>query len=644
MQCLSVLSCTAMADFMDEKVSDKAGVLFQEVISPASEISKQGFIKENIDRIMINSSAMEGNRLDEHTASMLINGNLEAGGGRFVDYLELLNHKKVYERIAELGDSEISPKDIISMHESLFFNLLNNFYGGPRRSMTSVEDFITDDASNVNSHLEKLAEILNRKALTASEAFSNSVDFHLEFVDKHPFEDGNGRTARALMNWYLLKHGIPPVLITADEKRDYFNALGPFHFCGYSGAFASFMLYAMARGAGISITELINSVNGPGAEDRLLKDYLIIFSSKMDQDILEKEIEGLYSSGDRESVLGAVWMAGYSKTHLEALAKAIKSDDAGIRSMAMLSMEKRAEGGAEGGISDLEDNAGAIKDIAINGQELERLLAISILGKMWVLDKNIVKSVLESNADLRATAQVFNALRYDSKNSESVAIMKDYMGKEELDISMNAYIALLNNTPVESSVEYLNSIAREQDEVKDEVIKWLSRFKKGNKGKKENMINIEAVARALTEAAKNDSRIRKLLLGHLSAIDEINPLYLDMFKAIDRDRNSEDTERAYAAYCIGRSRGYQYLNSETGLKVEKSNSSIMNMAVFLAFVKEKGGADGAIEVFDISKNSLRKIEASAIGSTPADGFGTNFLSMCMRNFGSWKGIAQVKDK
>jgi Fic family protein len=52
-----------------------------------------------------------------------------------------------------------------------------------------------------------------------------AATLHYKFVRIHPFDDGNGRTARLLMNYVLLKFGFPVVVIKSEEKRDYLSAL-----------------------------------------------------------------------------------------------------------------------------------------------------------------------------------------------------------------------------------------------------------------------------------------------------------------------------------------------------------------------------------------------------------------------------------
>ncbi|MEO1626035.1 MAG: Fic family protein, partial [Bacteroidota bacterium] len=54
---------------------------------------------------------------------------------------------------------------------------------------------------------------------------ATAIEFHYRFIRIHPFDDGNGRTVRILMNFILLTNGYPPVIIKTEEKETYFAAL-----------------------------------------------------------------------------------------------------------------------------------------------------------------------------------------------------------------------------------------------------------------------------------------------------------------------------------------------------------------------------------------------------------------------------------
>ena len=48
---------------------------------------------------------------------------------------------------------------------------------------------------------------------------------HSDFVNLHPFQDGNGRTARLIMNFELMRAGFPTVIVPVDARPDYYRNL-----------------------------------------------------------------------------------------------------------------------------------------------------------------------------------------------------------------------------------------------------------------------------------------------------------------------------------------------------------------------------------------------------------------------------------
>lgn len=76
-----------------------------------------------------------------------------------------------------------------------------------------------DVAEEMSELLTELTEIQNRNALTAA------AYFHAKFENIHPFADGNGRVGRLAMNYFLIMHKHPPVVIHEEDRRDYFAAL-----------------------------------------------------------------------------------------------------------------------------------------------------------------------------------------------------------------------------------------------------------------------------------------------------------------------------------------------------------------------------------------------------------------------------------
>jgi Fic family protein len=67
--------------------------------------------------------------------------------------------------------------------------------------------------------LDELQDIPPEKILTAA-AF-----FHVKFENIHPFADGNGRVGRLVMNYLLVLHDHPPIIIHEEDRKPYYDAL-----------------------------------------------------------------------------------------------------------------------------------------------------------------------------------------------------------------------------------------------------------------------------------------------------------------------------------------------------------------------------------------------------------------------------------
>lgn len=76
-----------------------------------------------------------------------------------------------------------------------------------------------DVADEMNELLGELHDIPADKLLRAA------AYYHVKFENIHPFADGNGRTGRLTMNYFLVMNGHPPITIHQEDRKDYYAAL-----------------------------------------------------------------------------------------------------------------------------------------------------------------------------------------------------------------------------------------------------------------------------------------------------------------------------------------------------------------------------------------------------------------------------------
>ena len=73
---------------------------------------------------------------------------------------------------------------------------------------------------------EEMAELLKElEDVPPEQTLTAAAYFHAKFENIHPFADGNGRTGRILMNYFLVCRNHPPIVIYEEDRKQYYDAL-----------------------------------------------------------------------------------------------------------------------------------------------------------------------------------------------------------------------------------------------------------------------------------------------------------------------------------------------------------------------------------------------------------------------------------
>lgn len=177
--------------------------------------------------ITYTSNAIEGNTLSPVETTLVIEKGVTVSGKPLKDHLEALDHYDAMRYVRELAREEapLTGSDIRNLHRLTMQRSRPDIAGQYAtvgrmvRTETGRHEFPTP--AEVPALMGDFAAWLRAAPNTPATAFSA----HRRLVDIHPFNDGNGRTARLLMNLILIRGGYPPIAVRVEDRLAYIQAL-----------------------------------------------------------------------------------------------------------------------------------------------------------------------------------------------------------------------------------------------------------------------------------------------------------------------------------------------------------------------------------------------------------------------------------
>lgn len=203
-----------------------------------------------------NSNAIEGNSLSLSETKLVLEEGITIGGKSLKEHLEATNHSKAIDFVESLVNKQkIEEIDILNIHAIILDRIDPENAGYYRRSAVRISGttYTPPNPVNVPDLMKEVYRLLN---VRSAEAIETAAQVHQMFVDVHPFIDGNGRTARLLLNLYLMRNGYPPVILLRAERKKYINAIVQAQLHGNNGPFVNFVASAVERSLDIYLNSL----------------------------------------------------------------------------------------------------------------------------------------------------------------------------------------------------------------------------------------------------------------------------------------------------------------------------------------------------------------------------------------------------
>lgn len=178
--------------------------------------------------ITFTSNAIEGNTLTAAETAEVVEKGITIGGKPLKDHLEAVDHAKALDWVIEVGAKSVAPiseSDIRNLHHLVLARadpeIAGRYADSPRMVNTNLGLYRFPPPFEIPALMHDFAQWLSASPSTPDTAF----EAHRRFVGIHPFNDGNGRVGRLLMNLILVRGDYPPIAIGNDERPAYLHAL-----------------------------------------------------------------------------------------------------------------------------------------------------------------------------------------------------------------------------------------------------------------------------------------------------------------------------------------------------------------------------------------------------------------------------------
>ena len=192
------------------------------------------------------SNAIEGNNLTLGETKSLILHGLTADGKPMRDHLDIEGHDEAVKAIEDAVERNESLNEVFirNLHKVLLKETyeidaitpdgqptkrlitIGNYKTHPNNVRTSTgEIYYFTPPDGVKPAMSDLIDWYRKTENAGEHPIVVAATIHYRFVRIHPFDDGNGRMARLLMNMILIKHGYTVAIIPIQERNRYIESL-----------------------------------------------------------------------------------------------------------------------------------------------------------------------------------------------------------------------------------------------------------------------------------------------------------------------------------------------------------------------------------------------------------------------------------
>ena len=229
---------------------EKLSSLFEHWMSlqPLTETQQSSFSRRFTIEYNYNSNHIEGNTLTYGQTELLLMFGAVSGEGHLQDFTEMKASQVGLEMMSQEVKETSMPLTqhfIRTLHRTLLredYTVYRNLPGGQQTSyVIHAGQYKTRPNSVITRYGDRfeyaspeetpalMTDLVNWYNDAEQSGKYSVVElaalFHYRYIRIHPFEDGNGRIARLMVNYILARHGWPMIVVRSRKKQEYLEAL-----------------------------------------------------------------------------------------------------------------------------------------------------------------------------------------------------------------------------------------------------------------------------------------------------------------------------------------------------------------------------------------------------------------------------------
>ncbi len=175
-----------------------------------------------------NSNAIEGSTLSLRETQLILEQGITIGGKSLREHFEVINHQdaiKLVEQLAE-QDEPLTAFQVRQIHALVLSKIDDESAGQYRQVPVRIVGAAHEPPPPWDIAAQMTTWVAWLQAQTGQlDPVALAAQAHHRLVSIHPFIDGNGRTARLIMNLLLLRAGYPPAIIAHINRQQYYRVL-----------------------------------------------------------------------------------------------------------------------------------------------------------------------------------------------------------------------------------------------------------------------------------------------------------------------------------------------------------------------------------------------------------------------------------